>query len=118
MAAKTIGYNVIATDGHARESPVRWEHHLPWRLHDHMPARLIGLCQTPCVDTATSVARGKEAKGLDYRRMILSAWPSGNPDVSDEDDAFWKAAEEAEMPIHIHVGFGLAGGRQKDETRE
>jgi predicted TIM-barrel fold metal-dependent hydrolase len=81
------------------------------------PRRLIGLYQTPCVDVQTSISKLKEAKALGYRGVILSAWPSGNADLSGEDDPFWAAAEQEEMPIHIHVGFKLAGGRQKGDAR-
>ena len=86
-------------------------------MHDEFmaadPRRLIGLYQMPCVDAQTSISKLKEAASLGYRGVILSAWPSGNPNLSDEDDAFWEAAEQEGMPVHIHVGFGLAGGRQK-----
>jgi len=91
-------------------------------MHDQFMAadrtRLIGLYQLPCIDVQTSVSKLKEAKSLGYRGVILAAWPSGNPDLSDEDDPFWAAAEQEEMPVHIHVGLKLAGGRQTGESRK
>jgi predicted TIM-barrel fold metal-dependent hydrolase len=228
MAAKTVDYKVISTDGHALESPDMWEKYLPKKFHDIMPKlvkdpkggdawelipgappmpiglvtnagefgkryedlewygssydniragafdgkarleeadidgvdaevlypsqrtmgtfmgqpddeyhlagidaynqwmqeqfmaadprRLIGLYQLPCVDVQTSVNKLKEAKGLGYRGVIMAAWPSGNPDLSADDDPFWEAAEQEEMPVHIHVSPKHAGARQKGAT--
>ncbi len=43
--------------------------------------------------------------------MIISAYPSGNANLSDEDDPFWEAAQEEQMPVHIHSGLRQAGKR-------
>ena len=91
-----------------------------WMHDDFMaadPSRLIGLYQLPCVDVQTSIAKLREAKSLGYRGVILAAWPSGNPELSDDDDRFWEAAEHEEMVVHIHGGISVAGGRQKQEAR-
>jgi len=86
-------------------------------MHDEFMAadrdRLIGLYQMPAVDIDVSVAKLREAKSLGYKGVILSAYPSGSPRLSSEDDAFWAVAEDEGMPIHIHVGLKQAGGRQK-----
>lgn len=81
------------------------------------PNRLIGLYQMPGVDLESSLARLKEAKKLGVKGLILSALPSGNKELSAEDDPFWKAAEEEELPIHIHVGLKHAGMAKVNETR-
>lgn len=90
-------------------------------MHDEFmavdPDRLIGLYQMPCIDIEHSVQRLREAKRLGYRGVILSAYPSGNPALSDDDDPFWAAAEEEQMPVHVHVGLRAAGMRQKGEAR-
>jgi predicted TIM-barrel fold metal-dependent hydrolase len=90
-------------------------------MHDEFmandPARLVGLYQMPCVDLAMSLSKLREAKQLGYRGVILAAYPSGNPELSEEDDPFWAAAEEEELPIHVHVGLNQAGGRQRGEAR-
>ena len=72
-------------------------------------SRLIGLYQLPGVDIESSVARVEEAKRLGAKGVILSALPSGNPDLSSADDPFWAAAEAAELPVHIHAGLKHAG---------
>lgn len=71
--------------------------------------RLIGLYQMPGVDMQSSLARVKEAKKLGAKGLIISALPSGNQELSEDDDPFWAAAEEAELPVHIHVGLKHAG---------
>ena len=78
-------------------------------------SRLIGLYQIPGVDIETSVARLKEASSMGARGVIISALPSGNADLSSEDDPFWAAAEEAQLPVHIHAGLKHAGMAQARE---
>jgi uncharacterized protein len=84
-------------------------------MHDEFmaaaPDRLIGLAQMPGVDIQTSVKWLKEAKATGYKGVIISAFPSGNAELSAEDDPFWEAAEEEQMPIHIHSGLRQAGQR-------
>ena len=82
-------------------------------MHDEFmaadPQRLIGLYQMPSVDIDVSVAKLREAKSLGFRGVIISAYPSGNAALSDDDDPFWAAAEEEGLPVHIHVGLSQAG---------
>ena len=85
-------------------------------MHDEFmaadPERLIGLAQMPGVDTKTAVKWLRDAKSAGYRGVIISAFPSGEAELSDEDDAFWEVAEEEQMPIHIHSGLRQAGQRK------
>ena len=85
-------------------------------MHDEFmaadPERLIGLYQMPSVNIDVSVAKLREAKQLGFKGVILSAYPSGNPKLSLDDDPFWAVAEDEGIPIHIHVGLRQAGGRQ------
>ena len=86
-----------------------------WMWDDFSAAdrdRLIGLYQMPGVDIESSLLRLKEAKSMGVKGVILSALPSGNKELSLDDDPFWAAAEEAELPIHIHVGLKHAGMTQ------
>jgi predicted TIM-barrel fold metal-dependent hydrolase len=86
-------------------------------MHDEFmavdPTRLVGLAQMPAVDTPTAVARLREAKAAGFKGVIISAYPSGEADLSDADDPFWAAAEEEQMPVHIHSGLSQAGRRKQ-----
>ena len=84
------------------------------------PDRLIGIFQTPNVGIETSVAELKRAKKEGYRGVAISAWPSGGDILSREDDPFWDAAAELDMPVSIHLLLaaqqtktrGVEGGRR------
>ena len=67
------------------------------------PARLIGIFQTPNVGIDTSVAELRRAKKEGYKGVALSAWPSGGDNLRADDDPFWAAAAELEMPVSIHL---------------
>ena len=75
------------------------------------PERLIGLAQMPGVDTPTAVKWLRDAKAAGYRGVIISAFPSGEAELSAEDDPFWEAAEEEQLPVHIHTSLRQAGAR-------
>ncbi|MFZ0667809.1 MAG: amidohydrolase family protein [Acidimicrobiales bacterium] len=85
-------------------------------MHDEFmaadPDRLIGLAQMPGVDTKTAIKWMRDAKSAGFRGVIISAYPSGGSDLSVDDDPFWEAAEEEQIPIHIHSGLRQAGKRK------
>ena len=66
-------------------------------------SRLVGLAQIPNLGVEASVAELHRAKEKGYRGVVLAMWPSGNDNLSLEDDSFWAAAEETEMPVSIHI---------------
>ncbi len=67
------------------------------------PRRLIGIFQTPNVGIETSVKELERAKKEGFKGVALSAWPSGGDDLRAEDDPFWNAAAELDMPVSIHL---------------
>ena len=75
------------------------------------PTRLLGLAQMPATDVRTAVRWLREAKAAGFRGVILSAYPSGGAELSADDDPFWEAAEEEQVPVHIHSGLSHAGKR-------
>ena len=75
------------------------------------PDRLIGIFQTPNVGIETSVSELKRAKKEGYKGVALSAWPSGGDNLSADDDPFWAAAADLDMPVSIHLL--LAAQQQK-----
>ena len=82
---------------------------------DH--TRFVSLAQMPAVDIATAVSWLREAKTGGFKGVIISAYPSGNATLSLDDDPFWEAAEQEQMPIHLHVGLSQAGKRRSAGSR-
>jgi len=76
------------------------------------PTRLLGLAQMPATDVHTAVRWLRDAKKAGFRGVILSAYPSGGAELSTDDDPFWEAAEEEQVPVHIHTGLSHAGKRK------
>ena len=67
------------------------------------PDRLIAIAQMPNVGIETTVAELRRAKKEGFRGVAMSAWPSGGDNLSREDDPFWDAAAELDMPVSIHL---------------
>lgn len=67
------------------------------------PKRLVGIFQTPNVGIDTAVSELKRAKKEGFKGVAISAWPSGGQNLSPEDDPFWAAAADHDMPVSIHL---------------
>jgi predicted TIM-barrel fold metal-dependent hydrolase len=67
------------------------------------PTRLIGVAQIPSLGIDTSVEFLTKAKERGFKAVVISCWPAGGDSIAEEDDAFWAAAEEAGMPVCIHI---------------
>lgn len=74
--------------------------------------RIIPLAQMPSVGAKEAVKALKQAKKIGFRGVIISGYPSGNNELSLDDDPFWAAAEEERMPVHIHLSLPQAGKRK------
>ncbi len=69
------------------------------------PARLCGLAQMPNLGIDAMIEEMKRCKEMGDRGVILSTWPSGNDDLLPEDDRFFSAAQDLEMPVSIHINI-------------
>ncbi len=88
-----------------------------WLIEDFCaadPKRLFPVYQIPNLGIDTSVAQLRQAAKLGCRACVLSTWPSGESALSEEDDPFWEAAEELQIPVSMH--FGLATTVLKHES--
>ncbi len=74
-------------------------------------ARLVGLTQIPNCGIEASVSELKRCAKLGARGILLRNYPSGGTFLTPEDDPFWQACIEENMPIGIHIGFssGVSG---------
>ena len=69
------------------------------------PDRLIGIAQMPSCGVEAALAEMRRTRDLGLRGVLLSAWPSGNPNLSEADDPFFAEAERLGVPISIHCGL-------------
>jgi predicted TIM-barrel fold metal-dependent hydrolase len=76
------------------------------------PTRLGAIGQIPNLGVEGAVAELKRLKELGARGVGISTWPSGGGSLSRDDDPFWAAAEELEMPVHLHIALGVAGAKR------
>jgi len=80
-----------------------------WLLSDVMSYsdRLVGAAMLPGQVTEDAVAELRRAKAAGYRAVMLPTTPPEGRDYNlDVWDPVWAAAQEANLPIVIHVGTG------------
>lgn len=73
--------------------------------------RLVGLGVIPERGLEPALAELKHCKEIGLRAINLSLFPSGRAYPTPEDDRFWAAALDLDMPITIHVQFDGARGQ-------
>ncbi len=67
--------------------------------------RLIGIAQMPNVGVDGMVAELQRARKKGHLGCVIATWPSGKPQLSQEDDKFWAAAQDMNIPVSIHVSL-------------
>ena len=78
--------------------------------------RLIGQSILPTSNLEDAIAELEWTLENDHRGCVISSFPNGSLDPKPEDDKFWALAEEAGIPIAVHIGSfvrgSLAGRRE------
>lgn len=74
------------------------------------PRRLFGHAVIPASGVDDAVAELEWALRAGYRGVLISTFPSGAVEPSDDDDAFWARAQEANVPVALHIGSFHADG--------
>ena len=69
------------------------------------PQRLVGVAVMPDVGASEDVAEMKRCKEKGFKAVRLHTFPSGRSYPTPEDDAFYAAALDLDMPITIHTSF-------------
>jgi predicted TIM-barrel fold metal-dependent hydrolase len=72
--------------------------------------RLFGHAVIPATGLADAVAEIEWALRAGYRGALISTFPSGGVEPSPDDDPFWARAEEAGLPVALHIGSFHADG--------
>jgi predicted TIM-barrel fold metal-dependent hydrolase len=82
--------------------------------HDYCPVdpeRLLALGIIPITNLEDSLAELEHCKKLELKGVALGCFPSGKGYPTPDDDVFWKAAIEMEMPLTVHIEFHREGER-------
>jgi predicted TIM-barrel fold metal-dependent hydrolase len=69
------------------------------------PRRLIGVAVMPDIGADDNIAEMKRCKEKGFKVLRLHTFPSGKSFPTPEDDKFWAAAVDLDMPITIHTSF-------------
>lgn len=77
------------------------------------PDRLIGVGVIPVSTINAAVAEMEHCKKLGLRVVNLGAFPAGHRYPSAEDDRFWAAALDLDMPLTVHVSMSA-----RDDSKE
>lgn len=76
------------------------------------PDRLIGVGILPLVhDVADVIAEMESCVKMGLKTVLLQGFPSGKAYPSEEDDRFWAAALDLNMPVSVHVDLDRSGER-------
>ncbi len=80
--------------------------------------RLFGHAVIPATGVADAVAELDWALRQDYRGVLVSTFPNGTVEPSAADDPFWARAEEARVPVALHIGSFHADGPVRERRFE
>ena len=80
------------------------------------PDRLIGMGVIPITNVDDAIAEMEHCKRLGLKGILLGALPDGKGYPTPEDDRFWAAAVDMEMPVTVHVSFDRSGPRESQPT--
>jgi predicted TIM-barrel fold metal-dependent hydrolase len=80
--------------------------------------RLIGLGVIPWTNVEDAIAELGYCQRLGLKGVNLGVFPSGKGYPTPEDDRFWAAAVDMQLPLTVHVGFDRLGPRASQPTFE
>jgi len=97
-----------------------------WLIEDYCsvaPDRLIGLGMIPDTGVDDGIAEMEYCARMGLKGVCLTHYPSGKALPTPEDDRFWAAALDLDMPLSVHVAFsnnrsGDAAFPQHPDTEE
>jgi predicted TIM-barrel fold metal-dependent hydrolase len=80
------------------------------------PDRLIGMGVMPITNAEDAVAEMEHCKRLGLKGVLLGGLPNGKGYPTPEDDRFWAAALDLDMPVTAHVQLYRTGARASQPT--
>jgi predicted TIM-barrel fold metal-dependent hydrolase len=69
--------------------------------------RLVPQAILPTTGVDVAIAETERAIALGHRGVVISAFPNGTLDAAPEDDRFWAFAQDADIPVAVHIGSFL-----------
>ena len=81
-------------------------------------SRLVGMAQIGSTGVDDAVDTLRKAKARGFKGVVISCWPSAKDGISDDDDPFWAAAEEEQMPVCIHINLISRAARQRTRAAQ
>jgi predicted TIM-barrel fold metal-dependent hydrolase len=69
------------------------------------PTRLVGMAQIPSLGIDNAVDSIRKAKARGAKGVVISNWPAGGNSLSRDDDPFWAAAVDEDIPVCIHINI-------------
>jgi predicted TIM-barrel fold metal-dependent hydrolase len=82
------------------------------------PERLIGLAIMPETGVDDALAELDHCARLGFKGINLSGLPSGHGFPTADDDRFWAAVVEMEMPVTVHIAFDIERNPHAPAARE
>ena len=80
------------------------------------PDRLIGMGVMPITNVDDAIAEMQHCAKLGLKGIQLGALPNAKGYPTPEDDKFWAAAVDMDMPVTVHVAFNRTGARASQPT--
>ena len=77
------------------------------------PKRLLGVGILPLTSVDDAIAELTHCKELGLTTVAVGAFPAGHRYPSDEDDKFWAAALDLDMPLTVHVSMSAMDGSKE-----
>ena len=80
------------------------------------PQRIFPMYQIPSTGIDDAVKYVGKAKERGAKGVVISCWPTGGDQLTAEDDAFWAACFDAELPVTIHIS--LVGRQARTKAQQ
>ena len=80
------------------------------------PDRLLAMGILPWTGVDDAIAEMEHCAKLGLKGVLMGVLPSAKAHPTPEDDRFWAAAVDMQMPITVHVGFNRDGPRASQPT--
>ncbi len=81
------------------------------------PRRLIGIGLIPADNVEEAVREAQRVAKAGMRGLLVSSFPKSGPLSSEVFDPLWAAAQDLELPIHLHLAVGDTRGKVFTEQR-